>query len=237
MSRNYELLRRLGNKLEPMQAVPTDVLPSNHRSGRLGRVAPAVTHSSATQNNEFEWYRALNVLQRHWRSSATFAALVFLTATFLAFTQTSIYEPTATIEIDPAGAELFSPPAEGSGSNDTEYLETQAKNLESDELAVAVIRCLQLDQKSNFFGISKASLSSRLNAFYWLAKSQKYSVARVSERTPGAPELSTMENVALRSFRSHLTIKRDTASRLVMASFASHDPRLAALVANKIGRA
>src|SRR5437867_5946979 len=234
MSRNYELLRRLENKLEPLQAVHTAAQPSDHRSGGFGHVRPFATHSSATQNNEFEWLRALYILRRHWRSSASFAALVFLTVTLVAFTQTSVYEPTARIEIDPAGAELFSPPAEGSGSNDTEYLETQAKNLESDELAVAVIRSLHLDQNSQFVGTSKVSLFSRLNPFHWLAKSQKYSVAQVSERTDGAPELSTMENLALRSFRSHLTIKRDTASRLVMASFASHDPRLAALVTNTL---
>jgi polysaccharide biosynthesis transport protein len=234
MSRNYDLLRTLGSKLEPLPAVHTDAVPSNHRSGGLRHVAAAVTHSSPTQNNEFEWYRALNILQRYWRSSASFAALVFLIVTFLAFIQTSVYEPTATIEIDPAGAEMFSPPAEGSGSNDTEYLETQAKNLESDELAVAVIRSLHLDQNSDFIGVSKPSLLSRLNPFYWLATSQKYSAAQASDRTASAPELSTMENVALRSFRSRLTIKRDTAGRLVMASFASHDPRLAALVTNTL---
>jgi polysaccharide biosynthesis transport protein len=232
MSKNYDLLRRLGNKLEPLQAVHTAALPSNHRSAQFGHVTPLVTQNSATQT-EFEYHRALNILQRHWRTSASFAALVFLIATLVAFTQTSVYEPTARVEIDPAGAELFSPPAEADLSN-AEYLETQAKNLESDELAIAVIRSLHLDQNSDFVGINKVSLFSCLNPFYWLAKLQKHSAAQVSERIAGAPELSTMENVALRNFRSHLTIKRDTASRLVMASFSSHDPRLAALVTNTL---
>jgi polysaccharide biosynthesis transport protein len=228
MSRNYELVRSIRNRLEPLQPMFT----RDHRPARLGQAK-----LPATQINKSDWRRTLNILQWHWRSSASFAAVVFLTVTFVAFTQKPLYEPTATIEIDPPGTELGSWEA-GAVSNDTEYLETQAKKLESDELLVAVIRSLHLDQNPDVVGGGRefggVSLFSRLNLFDWDVKPQEDSEAQLGEQTAVAPKLSKMENVTLRSLRSRVTITRDTSSRLVSARFSSHDPRLAALVTNTL---
>ena len=49
-----------------------------------------------------------------------------------------------------------------------------------------------------------------------------------------AYQLSLGEYSALRSLRSHLNIKRDTASRLISVSFASHDAKMAALITNTV---
>jgi len=148
--------------------------------------------------------------------------------------QKPLYEPTATIEIDPAGLDPDLREVAASDSNDAEYLETQAKKLASDDLLVVLIRTLDLGQNSDLLGSGKTSVFSRLDPLAWFAKPKKDSVAQASEQTGGAPQLSEPENVALRNIRLHLAIKRDTSSRLVTASFSSHDPRLAALVTNTL---
>ena len=47
-------------------------------------------------------------------------------------------------------------------------------------------------------------------------------------------QLTEGEYSALHSFRANLSVKRDTASRLISVSFASHDPNMAALVTNTV---
>src|ERR1019366_3250475 len=99
---------------------------------------------------------------------------------------------------------------------DAEYLETQAKNLKGDRLAVAVIRKLRLDQNPEMVPDAKARAENHFRP------------------GPGADvlQLTPAESAALGAFRGKLTIKRDTASRLISVSFASHDPARAALVTN-----
>jgi polysaccharide biosynthesis transport protein len=226
MSKIYDAIQKC---LESPQALLPGTRLLDDRSARFDHVT-----ISAAQSHKSEWRRYLDTLKAHWRLSAICAALVFFTVTVVAFTQKPVYEPTATVEIDPPGVEPFSQAPQVSDSDDTEYLATQAKNMESDELAVAVIRSLHLDQRSDFVGTGKVSLLSRLNVFRRFAKPQKDSLAQGTDEVAGAPQLSKTENAALRSFRSNLTVTRDTGSRLVSVKFASYDPRLAALVTNTL---
>jgi capsular exopolysaccharide synthesis family protein len=122
-----------------------------------------------------------------------------------------IYEPVARIEVDPPG-EQFSLEGGASGGDAAEYLETQAQNLKSDKVAIDVIHRLHLDQNLEMVGSSK----------------------KAKDGDSGAYQLSAGEYSALRSLRKNLTIKRDTASRLISVSFSSHDPRMAALVTNTV---
>jgi capsular exopolysaccharide synthesis family protein len=165
-----------------------------------------------------DWIRALRVLQKHRRLSALFAAAVLLTVTAVTLLMKPIYEPVARIEIDPPGAEAFSLESGNSGQNDSEYLETSAQNLQSDQLALAVIRALRSDQ-------SRESI-----------KANTENIQPISGQTSDDSHLTPIESVALRNFQSHLTVKRDTASRLINVSFASNDPQLAATVVNTLLR-
>jgi len=90
-----------------------------------------------------------------------------------------------------------------------------------------------LDQNSEFVPTGNSSFFSRLIPAKWFAGPEN-SVVRMGEQTGGAIQLSKAESVALRNFRSRLTIKRDTTSHLVTATFSSHDPVLAALVTNTL---
>jgi polysaccharide biosynthesis transport protein len=151
-----------------------------------------------------EWLRILYIIRKHWQISVLSAAALMVTVTVVTFTTKPIYEPVARIEVDPPG-ETFSLNG-ASGAGDAEYLQTQAQNLASDKLAVAVIHKLHLDQNPEIVGPSG------------------------NQGAPG-PEA---EGAALGAFHARLNIKRDTSSRLISVSFGCHDPRLAAVVTNAV---
>jgi capsular exopolysaccharide synthesis family protein len=137
-----------------------------------------------------------------------------VTVVCVTYLTTPVYQATTRVEIDPPG-EIFALEGAGLGPGNAEYLETQAKILQGDSLALSVIRKLQLDQNSKLTGDGgPAEPSSAL--------------AAVSE----LPQLSQSEQIALDRFQRLLTVKRDTSSRLISVTFASQDPQLAALVPN-----
>jgi capsular exopolysaccharide synthesis family protein len=152
------------------------------------------------------------VLQRHWRilalSVVTFTAAVAI-ATFL---MKPTYEPEARIEVDPPGNELFSLQSSGPVSSDTEYLQTQVQALQSDALALEVIRKLQLAPDSP----------------------PQASAADLSSSTPDAPRLTPGESTAVRDFQKRLSIQHDPGSRLIGLKCASHDPVEAAKITNTL---
>src|SRR5437763_14376838 len=165
---------------------------------------------SATPN----WLQALAIIRKHWRLSGAFAAVVLLTVIAGTLLMKPVYEPTARLEIDPPGAEFFTTENTASDSGNQEYLDTEAKNLESDELALSVIKALHLDKK--------AGLPSQ-------AAAQEDQTHIDGNTTSG---LTAEENAALRAFHKSFKVRRDSTSRIITVSFASHDPRLSATVVN-----
>lgn len=231
MSKNYELLAAIGDQSASTRSLGS-VRPSfeSRPRRRERQTLPPAQISNHISNHT--WLDTINVLQRHWRASIIFASLVWLTTIIVAVVQRPVYEPTATVEIDPAGPMISITQTGGTTSNDVEYLETEAKKLESDELLVAVIRSLHLDQNSEFVGKDSASPRTDWWATRWF-RPQRNSGGQVGTG-PGVIQLSEKENIALRSLRSCLTVKRDPTSRLVTAKVSSHDPALAAVVTNTL---
>jgi succinoglycan biosynthesis transport protein ExoP len=207
MSKNFELLQQVNKS--PTVQVPSARIDSLEMSERASRhLRPA------SMDPRPDWMHALKVLQKHWRLSASFALVVFVTVTTLTLLMKPVYEPVARIEIDPPGAETFSMESGGSG-DESQYLETSAKNLQSDQLAIAVIRALRLQ--------SNQAIST--------------GIAEIERKIADHRDdyhLTPEENVALRNFQSQLKVKRDTGSRLINVSFASHDPQVAANVVNTL---
>src|SRR5919108_382041 len=204
---NRDMNSELGIPKRPELVRDTIALPvgvSHTQPAAHGRVL------SATPN----WLQAVAILLKHWRLSAAFAAVVFMTVVAGTFLMKPVYEPTARLEIDPPGAELFSTENTASDTGSQEYLDTQAKNLESDELALSVIRALHLHAKLN--------LPSQP-----VAKQDQTDIQGST-----ALNLSPEANAALRAFHKAFKVNRDTASRIITVSFASHDPRLSAMVVN-----
>src|SRR5437899_9435898 len=147
MSKNFELLRQMSNN----SVVPGTPIESIRTPNRQ----PSQSPRPVATDPGSEWIRARNLLKRNWRISAAFAAAVVVTVTTATLLMKPIYEPVARIEIDPPGAEAFSLENGNSGANEAEYLETNAQILQSDELAIAVIRALHLDLDNAVSGESK----------------------------------------------------------------------------------
>jgi polysaccharide biosynthesis transport protein len=210
VSKNYELMSRAGMGLRSNPGGVPPLMTIEAPSDRDSRVA------APSQDSTPEWVRAVAVVVKHWRLSATFAAVVIITVAIVTFSIKPIYQPTALIEVDPPG-ETFSLNG-GAMVSDGEYLETQAQNLKSGRLALAVIRKLHLDQNPELVADPKVR-----------ARSDSKSVpnANVAQLTPA-------EDAALGAFQGNLTTKRDSSSRLISVSFASHDPALAAMVTNAV---
>ena len=177
-----------------------------------GRFAPAANG---------DWMRILNILRDHGRRSALFAGAVILSTIVVTALIKPVYEPSAQLEIGPPAADFYNTENSGSSPAGEEYLFTQAKNLESDDLAVAVIRKFHLDRNPEFAGFRAHQ-----------AQQQGATSANATTGDQVTPVLSAAENAALFKFRRHLKVQRDTASRIVTVRFASHDPELAAEVAN-----
>jgi capsular exopolysaccharide synthesis family protein len=215
MSRIYDLLQGWETTPEPLQ--PNS---SRHDGDRPFGYSPS--HSDRSQRSrDVEgqgWTRLLSTLQKHWRLSALFGVCVFVGVATATFWTRPVYEPAATLEIDPPGTQAFSLERGGEGSDDAQYLETQAKNLQSDELALAVIRTLGLEHDPDFVDTSRSNQDR----------------ADAAQTIEGAVQPEPSESSVLSTFRGRLKVQRDTGSRLVTVSFASHDPRTAAQVANTL---
>lgn len=205
MSKNYELLRRAQGHGEILPPAPArfDVPLSR----------PGVHRPDIAGEEHSDWQRAFTVLYRQRKTVIGFAVTTFVIVAMVTFSMKPVYEPGARIEIDPPGSEIFSMQSGAAGSGDSEYLQTQAQKLQSDELALEVIRSLRLDHNSDL--VTKITLN--------VQSSQN----DLEQATP-------LENIALKTFRQRATVNRDSSSRLITASFGSHDPKLAALVTNKM---
>jgi capsular exopolysaccharide synthesis family protein len=168
------------------------------------------------QAGHADWLRALGIVKKHWRLSVAFAVVVVGTVTGITLMMNPVFEPEARVEVDPQGAEVFSLDGNKNSGAATDYMETQAQNLQNDELTLEVIRKLHLDQ-SPYFGAGPNAISS---------------VAKTPSDT--AVPLSPAENRALYVFKESRKVTRDAASRLITVSVAAPDPVTAADVTNTL---
>ena len=160
--------------------------------------------------------KALRTLHKHWRFIGVFALIVGVAVTIVTFKMTNIYEPVARLEIDPPGSELLTlKELLNTTASDETYLQTQTKILESDELAIAVIRTLRLDQNPEFAGKPKKP-TQHLGS------------------PPSSIHLTPAEDAALGTFQEDLKILNVRGSRLVEARYPSRDPALAAQIVNTL---
>ena len=210
MSKNFELLRQASGQAEILP--PPEPRAQAYPASRLIYDRPV-----ALPQDQDDWERISTTLRKHRKLALGFAAATFVGVAIVTFMMKPVYEPVAQLEVDPPGAEVFSMQGNGAAPNDSEYLQTQARKLKSDELAVEVIRSLQLDRNPDIVPKSKVRMAS---AALSLAN--------------GSVQLSAAENNALRAFQDRLKVTPEPGSRLIQVSFASHDPALSSLVTNKM---
>src|SRR5690242_5431775 len=174
-------------------------------------VAPAMA-SFELSPREPHLYDYLLVLRKHQWLILSFMLVVVTIVAIATFRMQPVYVATARIEIDRENGNIL--PFQGADSYDymvdtDNYIETQAKILTSETLALQTIRNSGLGSEPKFSGTSgpsEAVASGNL----------------ANQKQP--PELA--------AFLGSLGVKRVPNSRLMDVSFESTDPQLAARIVN-----
>jgi succinoglycan biosynthesis transport protein ExoP len=139
------------------------------------------------------------------------------------------YEPVAQLEVDPQSAQLFNSPGGVSDPSSDQYIGTAARKLQSDELAITVIRKLHLDQAPEF-----SAPPTTLERLIALVKRRPTPTPPTSLNANSSALLTHAENLALDRFHKQLKVQRDSTSRIISVSYSSTDPVLAANVTNTV---
>jgi capsular exopolysaccharide synthesis family protein len=173
--------------------------------------------------------------RRRWTVISVFVVTV-LVAVIWTFTTRPVYTGTATLRIEkdqPRVVKFEEVVKEADTQQD--YYQTQYKILQSRSLTNRVIGLLQLDQNPEFLNDDDRS---------WLAQAQaglrEQLVRWIPLPPPPAPEARedlTLASPLTEAFLSRLTVEPIRNSRLVKVSFDSHQPDLAARVANTLAEA
>ena len=214
------------------------------RNERLTRLGPAGLNRcagpwdlehSAEGPSILTWEQAVRVLRKHRLfligSIGGLTALIVAVALLMR----DVYRPIARLEIDPLGGgittlhEIQNPISEG----DQDYLDTQVQILQSEGLAMRVIRALHLDENADFAAKqagSQASSSAPSSATGAAPGNDGSSLREQLDLATIAPG----EASALRAFHQRLAINPVRGSRLVEVSYTAHDPRLAQAVTNSL---
>ena len=184
----------------------------------------------------FTWEQAKRVLQKNGRFALLFAAIATFLVAGAAILMKDAYRPTARLEIDPpsTGIKTLHEIEYSSDTDNQDYLETQAQIMQSDALAISVIRDLHLDRDPEL--VSKANLEKYGQPN---AEATPSTPARVTDHTflQYQYELANrtpLESIALEGFQRRLVVSPVRNSRLVEVSYSSRDPRMAQLVTNTL---
>ncbi|MGH9714553.1 MAG: GumC family protein [Candidatus Acidiferrales bacterium] len=150
------------------------------------------------------------ILRKHQWLVLTFLLTVVTVVTIASFKMKPVYEAAARVEVDKESQAML--PFQGPNSYDEyvdmeNYIETQAKILQSETLALQTIKALDLGRYPEFGGTS--------NSLTW-------SHGGAATRRPAI----------LGAFLSRLMVKRVPNSRLIEVQFEAEDPQLAAQVVN-----
>jgi succinoglycan biosynthesis transport protein ExoP len=194
-----------------------------------------ITLPAETDADTFNWEQAVRVLRKNRRFALAFAAGLTLVIAMVAFAIRDVYQPTARVEIDPSGSGIQTlHEIESSTEIETpDYLETQSQILQSDGLAISVIRKLHLDHNLELVSkrdIAKFGAASDTQAAALAPASGDaylHEAFTLADRTP-------LESTALIKFRKRLSVNTIRNSRLIEVGYASEDARLAQAVTNAL---
>jgi capsular exopolysaccharide synthesis family protein len=223
MSRNFEIWQRASEQepvpvtLPPPPPARTPVVPSS--LGQPNQLAPRQLMQAEPADfkpESSEWLRAVNVLKKHWRWSVLFAIFIAASVAVVTILMKPVYEPEARLEVDPPGSEVVT----AQGHNEAgpgDYVDTQAQNLQSEGLALEVIRVLRLDQSPDFGGSDKAAGG-----------------VTPPRSSDSAVQLSLAEDEALAAFNTARKVTHDPGSRLIAVTVAAHNPVMAAQITNTL---
>jgi succinoglycan biosynthesis transport protein ExoP len=122
--------------------------------------------------------------------------------------------------------------AASSGADSLDYsmtLETEAKILQSNTLALQVIRDLNLETTHDYFPVRPSGVQISNWVLFWRKP--------VEPLTVNLEDAPNRRYVALKVFAAHLKVTPETGTRLIEVSYSDPDPELAAAVVNHLVQA
>ncbi len=153
----------------------------------------------------------LRILHKHRWMILTVVAVMVTVVTLVSFRTQPVYEASARLEINgevPDLASLRELFLQMPSSED--FLQTQVRILQSDDLAIQTVRALRLYEKPEF-AVGRSGVGA------------------------GAPFTPAEEVMLIGALHGRLNVQAIRSSRLVDVRFESTDPKLAADVANTLG--
>jgi len=162
-----------------------------------------------------EYWRLL--LKRKWTVVSCVVVITVLVAIH-SFRATKLYDAVGRIAINHQNTDALGMKEMGGGYDEDDYivgLDTQAKILESNAIALQVIQNLHLDQDPRFTGVPVKAASRAIPV--------------------GSPGLtSAQENGLLGGFRGGLSVKVLPRTRIIELHFLSTNPHLSAQIVNEV---
>lgn len=183
----------------------------------------------------FTWEELVRVIRKNLSFALLLAAIGTAAIMTVAFLMKDVYQTTARIEIDQPGSGLRTlQEIESTYADDQNYLETQAQILQSDALAISVIRALHLDRNPEFSSSKNPKSTDppretpiQIGSASPTDRNSLQEELDLVDRTP-------QESAALAVFRSRISVNPVHDSRLIEVSYTSHDPALSQLVTNTL---
>lgn len=184
----------------------------------------------------FTWEQCVCILQKNRTFVLVFAGFLTLGIAILVFQMRDTYRPIARLEIDPPGTGIktLQEIDDSRASDNQDYLETQVQVLQSDSLAVSVMRALKLDHNPEFVPSREIADWDRAQKNDKHAKPLPAGDRALLQEHFDLAERSPLESRVLEAFRKRLAVNVIRNTRLVEVSFESHDPALAQLVTNAL---
>jgi polysaccharide biosynthesis transport protein len=204
MERIYSFLQRAERLSTPVHRAPLESL-----SDKTFLALPGVDLAPDSPDSASDIASLFAIVKKHWRTASASTLLLGALSLLATYLMKPLYEPEARLDVDPPGFEQFALEPQ-TASSDTVYLQTQVQNLQSEALALAVIRSLHLAGDGT---------------------EQKQSETIVPDE---GDRLTPAENAALREFKERLKIDHDPGSRMITLSVGAHDPVQAATKTNTL---
>lgn len=184
-------------------------------------------------SNDFTLRDLLRILDRRRRILTTVMVAVFALAIFACLFMTRRYEAKGIFELQKSSSDSLdledAMSSAAGGTSDSlsinTDLQTQVGILESDALALQVIKELQLEKNNDFkphFNFIKPLIES------------------LSPKGPADPVGASLEDsphrreALLKVFQKHLKVKVESGTRLIDISFTNCDPKMAAAIVNHL---
>src|SRR5438477_4199694 len=206
MSHNYELGRQADGITSLAYATDAQL---GARSFHAGRV------TDAPRQRRTDVALFVRLLQRQWRVVAGCIGTVLGVTAIATLLMKPVYEPWARLEVDPPGDEEFSLNVPRAATDDIAYLQTQVQSLQTDALAIGVIRKLAIAPDS--------APESAQNA----TPATPSFIQDMDRLTPG-------ESAALVELKRRLKVEHDPETHVISVSVSAHDPAEAAKTTNAL---